>query len=71
MPKIKQRQSIRQTLSPEQVIQARILQLNVSNLEEKILDELENNPVLDQSESDEDGETLEENALIKARTVFA
>ena len=59
MPKIKQRQSIRQTLSPEQVIQARILQLNVSNLEEKILDELENNPVLDQSESDEDGETLE------------
>ena len=59
MPKIKQRQSIRQTLSPQQVIQARILQLNVSNLEEKILDELESNPVLDQSESDEDAETVE------------
>ena len=59
MSKIKQRQSIRQTLSPQQVIQARILQLNVSNLEEKILDELESNPVLDQSESDEDAETVE------------
>ena len=59
MPKIKQRQSIRQTLSPQQVIQARILQLNVSSLEEKILDELESNPVLDQSESDEDAETVE------------
>ena len=59
MHKIKQRQSIRQTLSPQQVIQARILQLNVSSLEEKILDELESNPVLDQSESDEDAETVE------------
>ena len=38
MSKIKQRQSIRQTPSPQQVIQARILQLNVSNLEEKFLE---------------------------------
>ena len=53
MSKLKQNQSLRQSLSPQQVIQANILQLNVSYLEEKILDELESNPVLEQSESDE------------------
>ena len=56
MPRLKQRQSLRQTLSPQQVIQASILQLNVSNLEQKILDELESNPVLDQAETQEDEE---------------
>ncbi|MBN4081134.1 RNA polymerase factor sigma-54 [Caldithrix abyssi] len=50
MPRLKQIQSLRQTLSPQQVMQASILQLNVSNLEQKILDELESNPVLDQAE---------------------
>ena len=53
MSKLKQNQSLRQSLSPQQVIQANILQLNVSYLEEKILDELESNPVLEQAESDE------------------
>ena len=51
--KLKQKQSLRQSLSPQQVIQANILQLNVSYLEEKILDELENNLLLDQTESEE------------------
>ena len=53
MSKIKQRQSLRSSLSPQQVIQANILQLNISYLEEKILDELENNPLLEQNESEE------------------
>ena len=58
MPRLKQRQSLRQTLSPQQVIQASILQLNVSNLEQKILDELESNPVLDQAETQDDEEVI-------------
>ena len=56
MPQLKQRQSLRQILTPQQVIQASILQLNVSNLEQKILDELESNPVLDQAETQDDEE---------------
>ena len=59
MPPLKQRQSLRQTLSPHQVIQASILQLNVSSLEEKIINELESNPVLEQTDSDEDEEAVE------------
>ena len=56
MSRLKQRQSLRQILTPQQVIQASILQLNVSNLEQKILDELESNPVLDQAETQDDEE---------------
>ena len=58
MPQLKQRQSLRQILTPQQVIQASILQLNVSNLEQKILDELESNPVLDQAETQDDEEVI-------------
>ena len=58
MPRLKQRQSLRQTLSPQQVIQASILQLNVFNLEQKILDELESNPVLEQAETQDDEEVI-------------
>ena len=64
MPRLKQSQSLRQTLSPQQVIQASILQLNVSSLEEKILNELESNPVLEQSESGEDEEAVEPEAEV-------
>ena len=53
MSKLKQKQSLRQSLSPQQLIQANILQLNISHLEKKILDELEKNPLLEQSESEE------------------
>ena len=60
MSRLKQKQSQRQSLSPQQVIQASILQLNISALETKILDELESNPVLDQSLDNEDEESLSE-----------
>ena len=60
MPRLKQKQSQRQSLSPQQVIQANILQLNVSSLETKILDELESNPILDQTLENEDEESLED-----------
>jgi DNA-directed RNA polymerase specialized sigma54-like protein len=60
MTRLKQKQSQRQSLSPQQVIQANILQLNVSSLETKILDELESNPVLDQSLDNEEEESLDE-----------
>ena len=54
MTTLKQKQSLRQSLSPQQVIQANILQLNISILEKKILDELESNPLLEQSETDDE-----------------
>ena len=60
MPRLKQKQSQRQSLSPQQVIQANILQLNVSSLETKILDELESNPILDQTLESEEEESLDE-----------
>jgi len=49
-----QKQSLRQSLSPQQVIQANILQLNISVLEKKILDELENNPLLESSVTEDE-----------------
>ena len=49
-----QKQSLRQSLSPQQVIQANILQLNISVLEKKILDELENNPLLELSVTEDE-----------------
>ena len=56
-----QKQSLRQSLSPQQVIQANILQLNISVLEKKILDELENNPLLESSiTEDESVEAVDE-----------
>ena len=58
MSRLKQKQSQRQSLSPQQIIQANLLQLNISALENRILDELESNPVLDQSLDNEDEETL-------------
>ena len=49
-----QKQSFRQSLSPQQVIQANILQLNISVLEKKILDELESNPLLESSVTEDE-----------------
>ena len=49
-----QKQSLRQSLSPQQVIEANILQLNISVLEKKILDELESNPVLESSVTEDE-----------------
>ena len=46
--KLKQIQSQKQKLAPKQVLNARLLQLNVVNLEQTILKELEHNPTLEQ-----------------------
>ncbi len=47
MVKIEQKLELRQQLTPQQVLQASILQLNVAILEQRILQELEENPVLE------------------------
>ena len=49
-----QKQSLRQSLSPQQVIQANILQLNIFVLEKNILDELESNPLLESSVTEDE-----------------
>ena len=45
---LKQIQSQKQKLAPKQVLNARLLQLNIVNLEQTILKELEQNPTLEQ-----------------------
>ena len=47
MPKISQNLSLKQQLSPQQVLQASLLQLNLPRLEQRILQELEINPALE------------------------
>jgi RNA polymerase sigma-54 factor len=53
MPTLKQTQSQKQKLAPRQVLQARLLQLNTVNLEQTILKELEQNPILEQAETED------------------
>ena len=53
MPTLKQTQTQKQKLAPRQVLQAKLLQLNTVNLEQAILKELEQNPVLEQVEPEE------------------
>jgi len=50
---LKQIHGQRQKLAPRQVLKARVLQLNTVNLEQTILEELEQNPLLEQAESEE------------------
>jgi len=50
---LKQLQTQKQKLAPKQVLQAKLLQLNTINLEQAILQELEQNPLLEQAEHDE------------------
>ena len=50
---LKQIQSQKQKLAPRQVLQARLLQLNTVNLEQAIIEELEQNPLLEQVEPDD------------------
>ncbi|MFL2983610.1 MAG: RNA polymerase factor sigma-54 [Candidatus Neomarinimicrobiota bacterium] len=45
---LKQIQSLKQKLAPKQVMRARLLQLNTVSLEQAIIDELEQNPLLEQ-----------------------
>ena len=40
-------------LTPQQILEAKILQLNLSSLEKKIIDEVEKNPVLEMNEDEE------------------
>ncbi|HJL74090.1 MAG TPA: RNA polymerase factor sigma-54 [Candidatus Marinimicrobia bacterium] len=56
MTKLAQRLEQKQVLQPQQILQAAILQLNTDNLEERILEELEINPALDQVESNSEQE---------------
>ena len=53
MPTLKQIQSQKQKLAPRQVLQARLLQLNTVNLEQTILKELEQNPILEETETED------------------
>ena len=56
---LKQLQTQKQKLAPKQVLQAKLLQLSTINLEQAVLKELEQNPLLEQIEADENPE-LEE-----------
>ena len=62
MAELKQKQSLSHSLSPQQILQTLILQLNSMSLEQKVIDELESNPLLDQPESiqENDEEELKE-----------
>ena len=51
MPKLSQTLEQRQKLSPQQILQTVLLQMNSVDLEERILEELEENPALELSES--------------------
>ena len=52
---LKQELQLKQALSPRQIIEATLLQLNNSNLEKIILEELEKNPILEPAEIVEEG----------------
>ena len=60
MSPLKQSQTQRQTLSPQQVLQSSILQLNTTNLEQKIMDELESNPLLAQADPQDEEQPVTE-----------
>ena len=53
MPRLSQKLEQKQKLAPRQVLQARLLQLNTLNLEQTIIKELEQNPILEQIEPEE------------------
>ena len=60
MSKLSQKIEQRQKLSPRQILEANIVQLNHYNLEKRIIEELENNPTLEIEEENEEAQ-LEEN----------
>ena len=59
MAKLSQHQQLQQKLTPQQILQASLLQLNAQVLEQRILQEIEQNPALELAEID-DGENMEE-----------
>ena len=60
MPKLSQKLELKQQLSPQQVLQASLLQLNLPLLEQRILHELEINPALEMTELPIEEEEKEE-----------
>ena len=46
MPRLSQTLTQKQKLAPRQVLQAKLLQLNTVNLEQTILKEIDQNPIL-------------------------
>ncbi|MBC8198376.1 MAG: RNA polymerase factor sigma-54 [Candidatus Marinimicrobia bacterium] len=71
MSKLQQKLELGQKLTPQQVLQANILQLNTTLLEQRILQELEENPALEMAEledkpvedENQDKEAKDENEL--------
>ena len=59
MPKLSQKQELRQQLTPKQILQASLLQLNLPLLEQRILHELEINPALEMTELTDDANAQE------------
>ena len=53
MSKLFQKLELEQKLTPQQVLQANILQLNTTLLEQRVLQELEENPALEMAELEE------------------
>jgi RNA polymerase sigma-54 factor len=54
MSKLSQHQELQQKLTPQQILQASLLQLNAQVLEQRILEEIEQNPALELAEIDDD-----------------
>ncbi|MEE8341253.1 MAG: RNA polymerase factor sigma-54 [Candidatus Neomarinimicrobiota bacterium] len=54
MLRLQQRLAQKQILAPRQILMAKLLQLNIVNLEQKILNELETNPVLEEIQREDD-----------------
>lgn len=60
MQRLQQKLSQKQILAPRQILLAKLLQLNIVNLEQKIINELENNPVLEEIRRDDELESSKE-----------
>ena len=58
MQRLQQRLVQKQILAPRQILLAKLLQLNIVNLEQKILNELETNPVLEEVQREEEAPIL-------------
>ena len=63
MSKIHQKQELQQTLTPKQILQASLLQLNLTSLEQRILQELEINPALEMVELIDDVQEEEKTSI--------
>ena len=53
MQRLQQKLVQKQILAPRQILLAKLLQLNIVNLEQKIINELETNPVLEEIRNDD------------------